>query len=99
MSRSCFSASRLPSPLSPDLGHQPLRFPWTMRDVAASFLSGCAHVIVGPVVSLEEARLRVGPVKVLIKFQVFLVTSQRSSKNRVWVGHGAWVRFQPSRCI
>lgn len=53
-----------------------------------TFLSGCSPVIVRPAVSLEEARLRVGPVKALIKFQVFLVTGQRGSKNRVWLGMG-----------
>lgn len=59
-----------------------------MRDVAVTFLTGRSHVIVRPAVSLEEARLRVGPVKALIKFQVFLVTGQRGSKNRVWLGMG-----------
>ena len=65
-----------------------------MRDVAVTFLSGCSHVVVGPVVSLEEARLRVGPVKALIKFQVFLVTGQRGSKNRVWLGMGHGLAFR-----
>lgn len=88
MSALCVSDSHLPSPLSLDLWLQPLGSPWTWGDVAASFLSGCSHVIVGPVVSLEEAQLRVGPVKVLIKFQVFLVTGQRGSKNRVCLGMG-----------
>lgn len=56
--------------------------------MAASFLLGRSRVIVGPAVSLEEARLRMGPVKVLIKFQVFLVTGQGGSKNSVWLGMG-----------
>lgn len=56
--------------------------------VAVTFLSGHPRVIAGPVASLEEAGLRVGPVKVLIKFQVSLVPGQRGSKNRVWRGSG-----------
>lgn len=42
----------------------------------------------GPEISLEEAQLQTGPVKVLIKFQVFLVAGQRGSKNRIWLGMG-----------
>lgn len=38
-------------------------------------------------ISLEEAQLQTGPVKVLIKFQVFLVAGQRALK----IGFGwAW---------
>jgi hypothetical protein len=51
-----------------------------------TFLSGRSRVIEGLAVSLEEAQLQVRPVKVLIKFQVCLVTGQRGSKNRVWLG-------------
>lgn len=73
---------------------------WVSRScrtrVAVTFLSGHPHVIAGPVASLEEAGLRVGPVKVLIKFQVSLVPGQRGSKNRVWRGSG-WVVFPVSR--
>lgn len=57
--------------------------------VVVTFLPGCSRVVVGSAVSLEEARLQgLSPGKVLVRFQVCLVTGQRWPKNRVCRGLG-----------
>lgn len=84
----CVSWFSVPSSSSWDCWPQAIGSPRLPGDAAATFLSGLSHVIAGPAVSLEEAWLRARPVKVLIKFQVCLVTGQRGSKNRGWPGMG-----------